>query len=509
MTAPDTRPSQDAPESPRRRRDRLVSGAVLLALFGISMILMPPRIPSGNELIYLLAPWHNAHPDFLPGDWTFHDWGREHLVFNWVTAGAMRVLPLVAVGWLGRILGCLVILAGLLRVGRHLGLTAPAAGAAIALWLVTGQALVGGEWIIGTMEAKVAAYGCLVWAVDRLLADRDRAGGLLLGLTFTLHASVGLQAGAALLGGLLMLGREPRRIAIVVGWATLAALPGVFIILPFLRGPGITEESWRLLVLDRMPWHLDAVRFGIRPLTGLALSVGSVLLLAVRRREPGWRFLGGMLAGLSLVFLGGYAARVAEQWSLLQIFPFRLLPPLAALGLCFVLVRLCLDFRIRGFPLVAAAMALGAFLVPGNPLERVGSEWNIRQSRGGQPDDDAGQALQWLAANTPANALTLTPPARKDAFLLSQRAQVVSWDAIPYDRVAEWRDRLECVVGPMVATEGERIDGAWFDRAYRARGADELLACAHRMGAGYIVSPAEYPWPVRYQHGEWRVYQVP
>lgn len=509
MTAPDTFPTQNTGGLPRRSRDRLVFGAVLTALLAISVILMPPRVPSGNELIYLIAPWHRAHPGFLQGDWTMNDWGREHLVFNWVTAGAMRFLSLAVVGWMGRILGCFVILTGLLRVGRHLGLTTPAAGGAIALWLVTGQALLGGEWIIGPLEAKIAAYSCLIWAIERLLAERDRSGGLLLGLSFTLHASVGLQGGAALLGGLLALRAEPRRFVRVVGWGTLAALPGVFIVLPLLRVPGATEELWRLLVLHRMPWHLDALSFSRRSLVALALSVGSVLLYAARRREPAWRLLGGMLAALSLVFAGGYAARVAERWSLLEIFPFRVLPPLAALGLWFVLARLWLDWRKPGLPLAAAAMALLAVLLPGSPLERVRGEWNTRQSRGGQPDDDAGQALQWLAENTPADAVALTPPARKDAFLLAQRALVVSWVAVPYDQLGPWRERLECVMGPMVPNDDSEFDTAWFDRVYRERSAAALLECARRFGAGYVVSPANYPWTVRFRHGVWRVYQLP
>ncbi len=490
-------------------RERLRFLLALGGLLAVSIALLPPQVPSGNELVYLLAPWHRAHPGFLPLDWTFNDWGREHLVFDSLLVRALRLLPLVTVGWLGRVLCSAVVLAGLLRIGRHLGLGALAAAAAIALWLITGQSLLGAEWFIGTLEAKVVAYACLIWSIERLLDSRDRVGGLLLGLTFTLHASVGLQGGVGVLGGLLVLGAAPRRIGSILGWATLAALPGLLVVLPLVRGPGVSPADWRLLVLERMPWHLDALRFPPRFLVALVLSIGATLLYAARRPEPGWRMGAGLLGGLSLVFLGGVMLRVAEQWSLLQLFPFRLLPPFAALFLCFLLARLWLDLASGRAPVLVAVVALVAFLLPGNPLTRARNEWSIRQTRSSRPDDDPGKALLWVARHTPEAAIVLSPPQRKDAYLLSRRAQVVSWDAVPYNRLAAWRERLECLLGPLSDGERRGAEPGGFSRAYRSRSAEEMLACARRYAATFVVTPAEYPWPVRFQSGYWRVYQVP
>jgi len=70
---------------------------------------------------------------------------------------------------------------------------------------------------------------------------------------------------------------------------------------------------------------------------------------------------------------------------------------------------------------------------------------NIQQWR--KKDDDLRKTFRWLAANTPKKAIVLLPPWRDDAWNLSQRAQIVNWWAIRYDKLGEWRQRLKSLIG--------------------------------------------------------------
>ena len=95
-------------------------------------------------------------------------------MFNHVFGPVAAAVPLTVFGWVGRILSWAVLAWLLVRLGSRIGLPPMAAAAAIVLWLVANQALIGGDWMFGTFEAKTVADLLVVGAL--LAATRERWG---------------------------------------------------------------------------------------------------------------------------------------------------------------------------------------------------------------------------------------------------------------------------------------------------------------------------------------------
>ena len=78
---------------------------------------------------------------------------------------------------MGRVACWAVLIYALQRLARHWEIPMWLATAGIAIWLAAGQTIVGGEWMIGTFEAKCIAYICLLFAARRLCAAANLVSG--------------------------------------------------------------------------------------------------------------------------------------------------------------------------------------------------------------------------------------------------------------------------------------------------------------------------------------------
>ncbi len=481
-------------------------GAWLALLLAVALAVAGRPVPSGNELLYLLAPYRLTHPAFLAGDWTYAVPWNEHLVFNWTVGALMLAIPPVVMGWLGRLVCWTLILAGLLQLGRRFGLTPALSALGIAIWLGAGQALVGGEWMIGGFEAKVVAYVLLVFALNRLLEGREKSGGILLGLSFTLHPAVGMQGAIAAAVGLLFLRWPPARLARTGVWATVFALPGIVTALMLVTGQPTGAAEWRLVVLGRMPWHVDPWTFPYHLLTLLALMLlFNLLWFRLRREDQASRFFAGFQLALLGFFLLGIAFRALGWFPGMELTPFRLLPLFVPLLFWWQLAAAWREGELRR-PLLAAA-ALLALTGHAGVIRATGSRL-LQTVRFWQETDPVDPALRWIAAHTPPGAVVLAPPGIRQSFWLMRRGQVVSWDAIRYDRLGEWRRRLEALGAPPPAAVTGVITPDSINAAFLSLPADSLRALARSYRTGWLLSRPGYPFPQAARFGEWVVYQL-
>jgi hypothetical protein len=482
----------------------------LAALFALVLALRGAPVPSGNELVYLLAPWQVWHPGFLQGDWTFARPWPEHWVFNNVIGALTLVLPLPVFGWVGRLACWALGLLGLLRLGRRFGLSDGAATLAIALWLAIGQTILAADWMFKTFEAKSVAYVFLLFAIDRYLAGRERWAAALLGLCFSFHPSVGASAALGF-GAVLLLRRTPwKELAGFVAWTFIWSLPGLIPLLPSLAaGVGNARETWRFMVEIRMATHLDPARFERRAILCVYLLFGfSWLHAASHREDRALQFSRGFLLGLALLFTGGLAARAAGWWQLLQVFPFRVFPLLAPLFFFFHACRAYADLR-TGATLRPAVLVLGliGLMTLKDPLGGISDQvYNARVDA--WPDDDLGRTFEWIAGHTPEGTVAILPPWRKDTFYRTQRGQVVNWDAVRYDQTAEWRARMEALCGPLDQVVKEKVRMQQIEDYYDHLSQQQVEDIASRYGGSYLVSRASYPFPIRFTAGQYRVYEV-
>jgi hypothetical protein len=117
---------------------------------------------------------------------------------------------------------------------------------------------------------------------------------------------------------------------------------------------------------------------------------------------------------------------------------------------------------------------------------------------------------RWVKANTPANALWLTPPPFESFRLVAQRAVVVDFTSFPWGDIAlrEWNARMTAVYG--------EVEGGGFaaqnalEKNYRDIEATQLRRAGRQFGADYAVLYAGTPWPgsVLYENDEYKAIKL-
>jgi hypothetical protein len=480
----------------------LLLGAVLL--LGVAELV----VPGHNEFVYLpqlRRAWDQA---YLARDWSMGGTVPDRVLFDLVFGPLTLVLPLGVVGWVGRVIVWTLGIVALLRLGRRCGLPPLGVTVAVSAWLFYGQAVVGGEWVFGTFEAKCLAWAFLFFALERFLAGRHRMASILLGLTASAHVVVGFWGAVGVGGALLLVGWPLRRLAVCAGFGLIGAAPGIVAFLPAMLGSvSSSPEDWRFITLVAIPLHFDPMFFTARANASLYLLFAfNVAHLYWHRDDPTWRLLTAFEGVLALVFTAGVAARLAEVYAPLRLIPFRLFPVVTLLFFFFRVVRLAGDGAVGRLGPGALALGVLALLTLGDPLARAGDLAHARYAELRDGPDDVAKAFDWMASHTPPDALAIMPPWRLDGYYRSGRAQVACWHLARFDRLGEWRERLESMLGDI---SGARYVGRWAHERYRMLGEADVATIARKYGADHLVSPRDYSYPVLFRSGAWKVYALP
>ncbi len=517
------------------------------------------RVPGGNEQIYLLYLMKAWHARFLASDWTFQEPTAGHPAFNLVFGWPTFFISLETLGWIGRLASWAAIFAALMRIGGHFRLPRWLVSGGILLWLIQRQSFVANEWIIGTFEAKCAAYACLLWAIDLILRGGIAAPALLTGLAFTFHSAVGLWGGAAV--ALAFVSVNPIKTSLrFISWAALAALPGVLASLKLvLGGHAISPDEARYLVVSEMPFHLDPLTFGKAKIAVLYMmllfnwlqargearvsachperSEGSLSSEAQETlrcaqgdghsRQSHFRSTGGgrpvsaigqwdFLIRFQLVagafFAAGILFRLLGRFSLVELFPFRVF---AVTVMLFFFWHLGAAYWHRREPRPAAAMvvlgALTFFCLP-SPVARLQGLAGDQLPKWRRGDDDFRAAAKWVRDHTPPDTVVIAPPWRKDAFYFTQRPLVADWHAPRYDAMTEWRQRVEALVGDVSHMDVEDNLAGEMDQPardhYARLGPAALSAIARRFGGDLLITEGNYAYPALFRRGTYTVYQL-
>ena len=500
-------------ERPNWLENFLGTALILVA----SLLTVGLKVPFENELIYLTLLRHRADPTYLPGDWTFSAGFEEFFVWLNVFGPLTDVFGIEAVAWAGRLLTWAAIGWALLAIGRRLGARPLYSAIGVVLWLGLSQSMgVGATRVISEFQARSVSYALLLGALALALDKKVPWALLASGLAFAFHPGVGIWGSSALVISLLVL-RETRFQSLRWIWLpALAALPGVIPqLLSFLEA-NMSAGDARFLALQKIPFHTDPFSFGVRGPVLLVLMLAFNLAFAWRwRTEFAHRLLGiFQVVGLIPVALG-VIARVLGISSFLVLLPFRILPALAPILFLLNLAALASRRRLRELwpagqptraslvPAVTGLLAIVGLLVIWNPVVGLASQVreNVQVAR--SPVSDVERTLAFVADQTPNDAVVLGPPARDDLFYLSERSQYVSWSAIPYDRIPEWRARLEDVMPSGFFVSGFRSTRIW-EEEFAKVPQDQLAV----LPIDYVVTKAVYDFPAVFAVGDWTVYEV-
>lgn len=477
----------------------------ILVLAAAVIVLCATRVPFDNEYIYLIRLVTTYDPSFLANDVSFAAPASEHWVFNHLFGALTVLFPVEAIAWIGRVLAWASTVAGLFRLGRHWDIPKWMISLSILIWLAQGQAVLGGEWMLGGFEAKAVAYPCLLFAIDGFLRRRDVYPAVLLGLSFSFHPALGLWAIIAVGAAMLYTRRSFRGIAIVAGVTLAFSLPGI---IPLIVGPtGIsTPEDWHFVEVVRLPDLLDPFSWPKALIILLYLQL-AFCLIALRGGGDRRRFISAFIGTLGVLFGVGMVLRYLEAWTVLQTMPTRLFPIFVAL---FFFYSLSSSYReaMLGPPMRwLTALALAALLLTPNPLAMANANAQLTYRTWAAPPDDDVVCFNWVRENTPKDAVFVASPWRKDFWYRAQRAQAVSSGFPTFLDLSEWRRRDEALTGESLGrTNASSPD----DRTnfYHSIPEDEMRRIAAGFGADHIVTEADYGFPLLFQSGRSKVYRL-
>ncbi|MEM9365942.1 MAG: DUF6798 domain-containing protein [Planctomycetota bacterium] len=148
----------------------------------------PP--PSVNEAHYLAKAKHYWDPSWCAKDF-FITSSQTHATFYFFFGWPTLFVDLETVAWAGRFAGWSMLAAGLIRLCSvlHLRSWTP-----LVAWLwVAGvsQGNLAGEWVVGGIEAKVPAYGLVLWGMADAIRGRFGAAWMAMGAAAAFHVLTG------------------------------------------------------------------------------------------------------------------------------------------------------------------------------------------------------------------------------------------------------------------------------------------------------------------------------
>ena len=483
-------------------RDNLPLNYAVLALAVIAFCAR--AVPFGNEYVYLLRLKRTYDPSFLANDVSFAAPATEHWFFNHIFGLITYFASLEVIAWTGRVLCWAVLVYALQRLARHWAIPLWMSTAGILLWLAAGQTVVGGEWMIGTFEAKCLAYVCLLFAIDGLLRERIVYPGVLLGITFSFHPAVGMWSILAV-GIALLMSRRP--VAEIVKVAALTLLFSLPALVPLLIGgtPHASADDWRFLELVRFPQIFDLFSWPKTAIVLVYLQLAFCVMIYLKgERTRTDKFLISFLGALGIFFTLGIMLRVVGQFPLMELMPTRLFPVFAPLFFFWYLAR-AFEQRMFAPPMTAiAVVAFVAIMLWQSPFATANDQFHqtIESWQGGA--DTTDDAFKWIGANTPNGTIVIAPPWRQDFWWQAKRAQVVSWNFPTYTDLGEWHRRVESLAGDTPRTK----EGDTRTEFYYSLPKERLDAIAAETKAEYLVTDSAYPYAVAFQSGDTRVYRL-
>ena len=486
----------------------------LVFLFASVLLLAPALgpVPSSNENVYLLDMARVWDPTLLAKDWTWAPELYSHRVFSFLFGSLTLFFSIETVGWIGRVLCWSLLLLGLIQLGKHFQIPLWMISVSIFLWLLYQQSPVGGEWILGTFEAKCIAYIFLFFGLSELLKGRDILGSLLLGFCFTFHGVVGMWALLAVGLSVLLLRYPFSRLFKMAVCVLAASLPGLIVIWPTISGNwSLSQEQAKFLALVAAPFHLDPLSFPKRDVfLLLILFAFDWLYLRSVSSNKTFRFLNYFLLFLGIFFAFGFVARITAHYTWLFYFPFRLFPVFAPLFFFFCLMAACHNHaltRPAGRWLLTVGIIALLSLPAGLSLFIEQAKLHYRMWSTYYDWDDMQKSFIWVSENTPKEAVVIMPPWKKESFYLSKRATIANWPSPRIDRFDEWQERIKALLGDF-SVDDDHLGDIWSDH-YNGLSESDIASIVTKYGGDYLISEGDYNYPVLYDTGSYKVYSLP
>ncbi len=458
-----------------------------------------------NETGYITKSVHFWNHDAFARDFFCNTGDAQFIYFGAMGWLAKLGLSFDQIAWTGRIITWLL----LAIAWRGLSFTVvPRAWVAVAtaqiFVLLSEQAHMAGEWIVGGVEAKGFAWAFVLFALTQLVRGRWNLAWVLLGVAALFHIVVGGWA-AICLGAVWLISSNERP-------GLPSMLPGL--IVSFLLAlPGLyfacrlqADVSWataiaadRIQVFERLPHHLLPTMFatGYVPRQLLEWALFIVLCTQVRATSGDRRlrrFVAATLA-LSIVgfILGWIAAPAPDAAALvLRFYWFRMSDILVPCAVALIGLQFLLNLIAEG---KRTALWLGTLLLAvcvfdlynqARHFPWLPKSWGEVTPRSDKflNYNDWLNVCRWVVEHTPPDAAFITPRNSATFKWNTARNEVGTWKDMPQDAagVVEWRERMQ----NLFASNSPTAAKPWRTSVAEAD-AEGMRKLAAQYGAGYAI----------------------
>ncbi len=416
-------------------------------------------VPDVNESHYLVKAKHFWDPTFAAGDF-FLESADGHVVFYALCGWPTLWMSLSAYAWCGRIITWIALACAWQSLSSVVVTRRFLAVLSAALFIVLQRnCSMAGEWVVGGFEAKGIAYALVWFALAAMVRGKWMAAWILVGLATSMHPLVGGWTAIATFVAWLRWSRAS--VSDRYDWrapaiAGLLALPGLIPVLTLDQrvDPQIIAEAARIYVYERLPHHLDPhyliEKFVLRHVPLVAVW----FLLARLGRQRGDKlgpvtdvanvaFLAAVV-GLYIGYVGGARSPLAAV--LLRFYWFRLTDVMLPLGVALYATAQLVD-TWRRRPLAAICLLSAVLVVIAmNATAHLRDRLSVSVPRGNGivAYADWIAACRWAAANTPPNAIFVTPRRAQSFKWHAGRGEVVNRKHVPQslEAIVEWWARL-------------------------------------------------------------------
>ncbi len=488
----------------------IVQIVCLWALLGLLCWSPPPNV---NETYYLTKAKHFWDPGWCPND-LFLNSANAHWVFYCVAGWPSLICSLETFAWIGRITSWLFVSVSLIWLAKAVFDRSWLALATAPLVVIINRyGHLAGEWFVGGFEGKCFAYGFAFLAISARLSGRRWLMWPTLGLAMAFHVLVGGWITLAVMAAEMVAVFRPSPFGqrfsraefpwIAIGGAL--ALAGIWpaALQNLGTDPATIVEASQVQVLWRLSHHLLLTSFHPERYVAFACLVCVWTYQAVSlRRHRQVSYLNYIALGTLLIAVCGAALSLVPesdseltQWKhrLLTLYWFRAADVMVPLATGFGLIHLFV-YEPRGVALravgqlaIPAAIA-GAMLAHLVQFTSDARPPAVQQSRPLTGPKAAGAyylyqewvtTCRWIDANTPANAVFLTPAEQQTFKWYAGRAEVASWKDMPQDArsICQWRDRIRRIYQQPAQAE--------FGLLVHLN--SELIALADDFGATHLV----------------------
>lgn len=503
---------------------RWQEGLAVAAVMAVFALHAGWQVPDVNEAHYLTKARHFWEPTWAARDF-FLNSADSHVVFCVACGWLGKLVSFDAFAWIGRLLTWGLLAFTFTRLCRALAIIGGLIPLAAALFVaLNSRFAMAGEWIVGGFEAKGIAYAAVLCGLERLVLARYNQALVAIGVASAFHVLVGGWSAIALgVAWLLQGSARPQARLLLPGLvvATLLALPSLLFALRLNWGVDAEtlDRAHRIYVFGRLSHHLLPGSFGQGALLrGAALAIAWILLGRRLRGAAAITRFRGFVDGAILIALVGLAlygltrGDGSTRASVMRYYWFRLADFAVPLGVALLAIRWGLGLRqaplAKNILLGALAIVAGASLFDDGQRHSRGSAGQADSPLNAVGDSEWRDVCTWVAANTPDDALFLTPRLTQTFKWYAGRAEVVNLKDVPQDArsIVDWWQRLASIHRVLLPT-GERV---WLDSLAEQSPA-RLRELAARYEFDYLIAEREPKLDLEriYSNNSYAVYRLP